>query len=428
MNKVNETKTKLWGKQQVWITFFAGVMFLFCGCIAAGNTNTVFPYFAGVKGWNIAGMMFMVSIGGYASVAANLLFGQWLMKIGAKRITIIGLIGGGFSALLMGTTQSQTLFMAAIVLNFIFAGAYQAAAMNTLLTNWFPKKKGIVFGWATMGLVLANVLWVPYITRLFDAFGLTAIYVVIALLFFAFAVLCILFVKNTPEEAGAYPDNDPENPAEMAAAMELMRNYKSDFTIGRLLKTKQTWQLTFGWGLPWLGMMAILSQYVPRLLSLGYSINTASFVMMISGIIALPASWFFGFLDSKIGCKKASLILAGALVVACLCALLHGTGMLSVWLGAICLAMGQGALANLVPSMMGTWFGRLDFAAANRLLFPMVNIVATFGMTLVGIILAQGMSYDIMYVICAVLTFIGFVIIVTVKDEMIGAEGQSEQM
>ena len=82
--------------------------------------------------------------------------------------------------------------------------------------------------------------------------------------------------------------------------------------------------------------------------------------------------------------------------------------------------MGQGALANLVPSMMGTWFGRWDFAAANRLLFPMVNIVATFGMTLVGIILARGMSYDVMYIICTVLTALGFIIILTVKEEMIG--------
>lgn len=422
MNNSSEKtiKANLWGKQQLWIMFFAGVMFLLCGSVAAGNTNTVLPYFAAAKGWNLAFMIIMVSVGGYVSVAANFIFGQLLMKTGTKIIIIIGLIGGGISALIFGTTDNYIIFNIMIVLNFFFGGAYQAAAAGTLLASWFPRKKGIVLGWSTMGMVLASVLWAPYITKIFDTIGIKATFIIVAVIFWIFALLCAFTVKNTPEEAGTWPDGDPNGIDAMKTANGAFTNYKSPFTIPRLLKTKQTWQLMFGWGLPWFGMMAIFSQFVPRLISVGYSPAFAAFVLSISGIIALPGSWFFGFLDTKIGCKKASVILAFILLIGAVVALLHQKGILFVWISAAAMAMGQGALANLVPSMIATWFGRWDFAAANRLLFPLVNIVATLGMTVVGIFLTKDLAYSNLYILCIILIAIGLIIIFSTNEKIIG--------
>lgn len=357
-------------------------------------------------------------------MAANLLFGQLLIKIGAKNIITIGLIGGGISALLFGLTDNLVVFSIMIVLNFVFAGAYQAAAANTLLAQWFPKTKGIAFGWATMGIVLASVFWAPYITNAFALIGEKMVFIIVAIIFWALAVINIFFIKNTPEEAGSYPDGDPNASSdEIKQAAAAMMSYRSPFTIKRLLGSKQTWQLMFGWGLPWLAMMAIFSQLVPRLLSLGYEMSFSSLVLAISGLIALPASYLFGWLDTKLGCKKSSLILTVFLILGAISALLHGSGIFFVWATAVCMAMGQGAIANLVPSMIGTWFGRWDYASAARLQFPLVNIVATCGMTLVGVCLGKGFSYETIYYICIALLAVGFVIILTCREKMIGKEG-----
>ena len=140
----------------------------------------------------------------------------------------------------------------------------------------------------------------------------------------------------------------------------------------------------FGWGLPWFGMMAVFSQLVPRLIQVGYSPDFASLVLAVAGFIALPGSWLF------------------------------------VWLCAVMMALGQGAMANLVPSMIASWFGRWDFPAASRLLFPLVNIVATAGMTLVGVFLSHNIPFSTLYIVSSVVTAIGVVIMFTVKEEMIG--------
>ena len=93
---------------------------------------------------------------------------------------------------------------------------------------------------------------------MFDKIGLTTTYIGIAIIFWILAVLCIFTIKNTPEEAGTYPDGDPNTDKEALAkvAMEFAQ-YKSPFTLGKLFTRKETWQLMFGWGLPWFGMMAV---------------------------------------------------------------------------------------------------------------------------------------------------------------------------
>ena len=71
----NVQKTRLYGGKQIWIIIFAGFMYLLTGSIAAGNTNTVLPYIAGMRGWLFPSMIIFVSLGGYVSVAANFGFG-----------------------------------------------------------------------------------------------------------------------------------------------------------------------------------------------------------------------------------------------------------------------------------------------------------------------------------------------------------------
>ncbi|HBW35556.1 peptide-methionine (R)-S-oxide reductase [Desulfosporosinus sp. BICA1-9] len=43
---------------------------------------------------------------------------------------------------------------------------------GTLITNWFPTKKGLALGWATMGMPLATAVFVPLIAFLFGTLGI----------------------------------------------------------------------------------------------------------------------------------------------------------------------------------------------------------------------------------------------------------------
>lgn len=57
-----------------------------------------------------------------------------------------------------------------IVVGCVMSAGYISG--GDLVTQWFPKKKGIVMGYTTMGHNLASVAYVPLITFLVGRYGI----------------------------------------------------------------------------------------------------------------------------------------------------------------------------------------------------------------------------------------------------------------
>lgn len=307
-----------------------------------------------------------------------------------------------------------------MVVNFIAASAYQAATINIIINAWFPKKKGIILGWSTMGLVLADIIWVPFAPKMFAAIGSGTTMIIVGVAFFILAILCLFTIKNLPEEAGTYPDGDPTVDEQFTEVVQQFNEYKSPFTVGKLLKTRQTWQIMFGWGLPWLCAISVMSQFVPHAVSIGYSADVATVMLSVGAVFALFGSWLFGFIDQKAGTKTASMLMAGIMFVMMICVLLQPYHVAFLWISVIGVEASVGGVANLVPSMIGTVFGRWDFPAANRIITPLVMVITNLGVTAVAIILLRGISYSVLYKADCVLLVIAFIIIATMKANFIG--------
>lgn len=69
---------------------------------------------------------------------------------------------------------------------------------------------------------------------------------VIAVILIIVAIITAICVKNNPEEAGEYPDGDPTYAVNGAEIAQMMKEYKSPFTIGKVLKDKNTWFIGLG--------------------------------------------------------------------------------------------------------------------------------------------------------------------------------------
>lgn len=173
--------------------------------------------------------------------------------------------------------------------------------------------------------------------------------------------------RPTPEEVGCAPDNDPMNAEEIRRSQLDMQQYKSTWTMQALVKEKRTWLIGVGLGLMWMVTVAIVSQLVTRLLEIGYERTSAVGMLSVMGAFGIVGSWLWGWIDQKIGTKRASLLYCGWYAFTLILLILMNSqavafaavGMVGVSVGGIC---------NLIPSMTGTIFGRKDFAAANRLI------------------------------------------------------------
>lgn len=419
--KTTKNKTGSWhSPKQLWIMIFSGILFLVSACVCAGMTNTVYPFFAALRGWDYSALVMMSGIAMLISVITGLLFGQLVVKIGFKPVMIAGLLCAAVVVSVLGSTTSLGIFILCIILSNVFATAYQNVGVSALINTWFPRTKGIVLGWSTMGIILSDVLWTPNITKPMAAVGTGTTFLIVGVVFVVLAIICALFVKSTPEQAGTYPDGNSEGIEDLQASLKAFKEYKSPWTLGKVLKTKQTWQVTVGLGLFWLIAICYISQIVPRCLSLGHSEGFANTVMAVGGLFGLIGSWFFGFLDQKMGTKKASQIYGIWIFVMFILTLFHAVSPVFIWISQAGIMACIGGICNLIPSMVGTIWGRWDFAAANRVINPFTLAFCAIGIFMGGIFLNVGLGYNVMYTVCAVLAVIGFIIITTLKADMLG--------
>lgn len=410
-------KTANFGKKGLFLIIYTALLMFICGCVNSGMTQTVIPAIAENNGWNSSVMLSWITYGSWIGVITCALWGQLVLKKGAKLVAVIGLAGGGLAIALYGYAPTLPLLCLAIVLNRVFSTAYQNNAANTLITNWFPRKKGIAFGWATMGIIFVDIIWLTMITAGMNTIGLGPSLLIVTAVFFILAAIGLIWVKNTPEEANTFPDNDPspEGIKEIERSLQEMRNYKSPWTVKRMLKQRSVWFASFGIGLLWLASIGTISQNVPRLTSLGYEQANAVTIVSISAIFALLGSWAFGKIDTVFGTKRACQIYSAVQVIALCAYLLQGAGIVFVWIACILMYSCTGGIANLAPSMIGTLFGRKDFAAANRLMNPWIYAIYSTSFLLISACLSLFGSYDSAYILFIALTAIGFGLVCAVN-------------
>lgn len=409
------------GPKQLLIMIISALLFFISSCMVANTTNTVLPFFAAERGWNVSVLMMMAGIAMLISVVFAIFFGRLSTRIGAKKIIIIMLFLAACSTLLYGFTKDMRLFILAIIMNAVFASGYQNVGVSVLINTWFPRKKGIVLGWVTMGIIASDIIWVPLIPKALAAVGTEKTMVIVACAFLVLMVVVACIVKDTPEEMGTYPDGDATGIEDLEANIKAFREYQSPYTIGKMFCTPRTWQIIFGWGLLWLVSIAYISQEVLRFISIGYDAGFAASVMGIAGFGGLFGSWLFGFLDTKFGTKRSTEIFTIWILVMFVLALFHSLGIAMIWVTAFGVACAIGGVCNLIPSMVGTCFGRWDFAAANAVINPLTLAFCAMGVFMGGFF-ANGIGYQKMYMVCIVLIIIAAVIVFTTKDDLIGKE------
>ncbi|MBR2555440.1 MAG: MFS transporter [Aeriscardovia sp.] len=415
-----ETKKLKWyGGKQIKTMIFAGLLFFVSTCMVANSTNSSVPVIANLYGWDASMMSMMVGIGLLIAVIFAIFFGRLIVRFGMKPVVFGALILGALSSLVYGLTSNFSLFLVCTVINAIACAGYQIVGVTTLINTWFPRTKGIVLGWVTMGIILSDVAWIGGVAKLMVSIGVKPVFIAMSVFMVLVALFGLIFIKNTPEEDKTYPDGDQSGMEDLEKTLKAFKEYQSPYTIGKTFKTKQAWQIIIGWGLLWLCAICYISQEVSRFMSIGYPLEFGQSIMGIAGIFGLIGSWLFGFLDQKLGTKKASTIYAIWFFLMMIFALLHSVSVVFCYISAFGISCCAGGICNLIPSMTGTIFGRWDFPAANSVINPCTFAMCAIGI-FIGALLSSSLGFMVTYIIIMVLTVIAFIIIRCTKDEMIG--------
>jgi MFS family permease len=266
-----------------WIVLAIGFLAIVAGYICRNTFSVFYPAIVAEFGWtrgNTA-LIFSINVLVYGIVApfagglADRFRPRYVLASGAV-LTGIGMV---LCSLAYEKWHFYLLYGVVAAIGLSIAGWVPLA---TLLTNWFVRRRAMVFGvlGAGFGLSLIAAYATQYVIL---SLGWRTAYLIIGLLVgVVIPPVCILFIRRTPAEKGLFPDGisaaeAEEQPAHAVDGLVATYRRAKEWTLGAAVRTHQFWLLFFIWVCTMgLAEQTAISQQVYFYLDAGYAPMSAA--------------------------------------------------------------------------------------------------------------------------------------------------------
>lgn len=162
-------------------------------------------------------------------------------------------------AIMVIPPEQQILWQICFAMETIFSVLYCTFSLGILVGQWFPRRKGTVMGIATFAFPITNGVIGVFAGMVFkfnpefnavipDVFGAFLPFFIIAVIGL---IIGVIFLKDYPEQVGAFRDNDKSFSPEAAKAMmeqEIINKKTSVWQLGNTLKSRDFWFVTIPMG------------------------------------------------------------------------------------------------------------------------------------------------------------------------------------
>ena len=388
-----------------------GICFLLCllaNAVTSDSENVILPLLSDANGWDYYGkVLTFATIAGCTSIVGNLILGKICEKKGAKFMTVLSLFAAAIFVFLYGTATTYPLLVIGLIGTICFGQSISFLGANAIIASWFPYKKGLAMGFVTIGPPAATVMMVSALTFLINHVGIKGgIYTICGVLI-AVAVLCIIFVHNTPEEVGCTPDNLNKQEIE---ALERGKNAlisadskEHKMTVKELVRTRAFWFIVIIIGICSLTQTGLMAQWIVRYQGTAFE-SKAGLLMSIAAVVGIFGSMIAGYLENKLGTQKAYAVLAIWFAVALV---MNFTNIpILVYISVPMFGLTITFMQIFMPAFELSVFGRSNFAQANAIIFPVVSICGQLTFLLISACKSIFGEVRSVYIVFAILLLI----------------------
>ncbi|WP_426350331.1 MFS transporter [Alloiococcus sp. CFN-8] len=407
------------GKQGTFMIAYSALLVYFMTGLTVDALNVIVPGFAALKGWDADQLL---SIATPASIIALILTSFWgvaIKKFGLKKSTTIALFASGVSIFLFAKSANILMYGIMETLMITFINCFSVIGGYAMIANWFPKKKGIVLGFTTMGMNLASATipgLITFFSKIIDKNGnITHALMVFAVIFILVGIFNTIFIKVTPEEAGLLPDNEPlvDN---IDVSKESIKDKAKGFSYWQVLKMPNIWKMGLAYGFAGMGTVGIMSQLIPYLVgNRGFNQSQAILTMSVAALIGILGSYLWGVIDQKWGTKLASQYF-GIWYALGIAFLIAPFGKVTLYIGIFIIGIGIGGTGNFPPSMTTLCYGRAYFPIAFSVVNMIMGVIRSAAFVVLGVVRGATSSTEAAYIVFLVLSILSTVTISFVKD------------
>lgn len=315
------------------------------------------------------------------------LVGVWIDRYGPRRVMTIGALVMGCGFVLMSMIQSLWQLYALNVLVAIGIACVAWIPNQTLISNWFTRKRGRAMGITLAGIGFGGLIMPPLARFVKAELGWRVAFAVLgSLVLVVVAGVTLAVVRSQPADLGLLPDGEPPDPKTQAGDPTDRAGEAAEvpgLSLSEAVKTGAFWLLSLGHVFWTFGSMSLIGHLPAFLTDQGFAEKVAVGFPSLAIGISVAGRLTFGVLADRFT-KKA--IMSLAMILQSLAAFflfrVDSFGALPVF--AILFGMGLGGGAVLIPLLIGECFGLRAFGKVLGLVMISATLGAALGPVLTG--------------------------------------------
>ncbi|MFC2047514.1 MFS transporter [Chloroflexota bacterium] len=322
-------------------------------------------------------------------------------------ITICGiLLGLGY--LLMsqiGALWHLYLFYG-VIIGLGMAGAW--VPLLSITARWFVKRRSVMTGFVAAGVGVGGLITPLVANQLIIIYEWRIAYAILGGIVLIIVVTAAQFLKRDPSQKGLSPYGSDES---KEAALEPVTKSVS---LTETLRHRQIWLLTTSVFCFGFFFYTITVHIAPHAIVLGNSTTTAANILAIVGGISIIGNIVFGGVGDKIG-NKWAYVICFIIMSAGLFWLVPSTEVWALFLIAGVFGFARGGADTVESPLTADLFGLKSHGVIYGVVALSFTIGAAIGPFLAGYIFDVTNSYELAFLICAVISVIGLGLIITLR-------------
>jgi MFS family permease len=407
-----------------WRIVLAGTAVLFVSSgIGFYSHGVILDPLRNLHGWSKATISAAITLYFITAGINGFLIGRRIDRYGPKWVLVLGslAIGSGYVLLSLITVTWQ--LYAVYLLMAIGFSSINIMPINTLIANWFIRRRGFAMSLANTGLSLGGIVLVPLGSFVIVRWGLgTVLPLLGALACIVIIPLALFVIKQRPADLDQFPDGEvwltstveSDNPS-LSSAIQARR-----WSRVEAMRTIAFWAIVSAFSLALGGQIAFLIHqisFLSRYLGITGAATAVSITALGSIVGRLVLGTFVDRLDKRY-VAAACFLLQGAAVLT----LAYYHHVVILYLGTFIFGLTMGSILMTQSLIIGECFGLVSFATVAGFagLFTMSG--SAFGPTLAGVIYDATGSYQMAFTIFAALSMIAMIVIFFARPPRSGAE------
>jgi MFS family permease len=398
-----------------WIVLVGTVILFVSSGIGFYGHGVILDPLRTLHGWSKATISSAVTLYFFTAGIMGLIIGRQIDKYGPKWVLIIGsvIIGAGFVLLSLINSVWQL-----YVIYFLMALGFSCTSLvpiNTVITNWFIRKRGFAMSLTNTGLSAGGIILVPLGSYLIARWGLAIALPVLGTIYGVVVIFSTFFIKQRPSDINQFPDGTPpEAGSSNSHSSEI--HYFSQMRIWTRLQAIRTaafWSIVIAFLLALAGQIAFLVHQISFLSRyLGIS-GAATAVSITAGASIIGRLWLGTFVDR---CDKRYVTMVCFLIQGiAVFTLAHSQHVVILYLGTLAFGLTMGSIIMMLSLITGECFGLVSFGTVSGLAGVFTMSGAAFGPSIAGLIFDATGSYQMAFTIFAAMSVVAIVAIYFAK-------------